>query len=295
MVTVGVALPQFVAGPSDLDDIRAYVARADELRLHSVWTLEQPVDRFDVLDPLVAMTVAATVPGRLGLGVAVLLAAARNPLLLARQLASIQHLSRGRVVAGLGVGEFAGVYDAAGIPFASRDARMDEVVSLLRMLFAEDEVTFAGRFLNYYGPGVRPRTEPVPLWFGAKGPRSLRRAALRGDGWIGAGSSSVDDFANHVTALRGMNRALPIAKRVYLHVSDKRAEARKKLHDFFSSFYANPDLADSVGVGGDADFCAARLREVVDAGAGLLILNSTCDWSTQLELIVDEVIPRIRR
>jgi probable F420-dependent oxidoreductase len=140
------------------------------------------------LEALVALTYMAAVTTRVRLGAAVIVLPQRQPVLLAKQLTSIDVLSGGRLTVGVGVGYVEAELRALGASLADRGARTDEYLAAMRVLWEEPTPTFEGRYLSFAGVLQRPR--PVqrpypPIVIGGHSPAALRRAVERGDGWFG--------------------------------------------------------------------------------------------------------------
>jgi probable F420-dependent oxidoreductase len=293
-VTLGVAIPQtFPGGPVDTRRIREFLRRAEELDFHSAWVVEQILGTLSSLEPVQLLTYAAALTERLRLGSAVLLTALRSPVHVAKSLATLDQLSHGRLIVGVGLGGNARVYPAFGLGAERRAARFAEGLRVMKRLWTEPRVTMAGEFYRLDNVSMAPRpvqTPHPPLWFGGHHPNALRRAVELGDGFIGAGSASTAAFATHVEALRaslaeaGRDAAsFPIGKRVYVAIDRDRARAGKRLAEWFDAFYGRPALAEEVSVWGDADACAEGLRAVIAAGAGFLLLNPVFDELEHLE------------
>ncbi|HTO10108.1 MAG TPA: LLM class flavin-dependent oxidoreductase [Candidatus Binatia bacterium] len=309
-VTLGVAIPQtFPAGPIDTRRIREFLQRAEALGFESAWVVEQVLGSASSLESVSTLAWAAAVTERLRLGSAVLLTALRSPVHLAKALATIDQLSHGRLIVGVGLGGNPRVYPAYGLPAARRAARFAEGLRLMKRLWTEPRVTLAGEFFRLENASMEPkpaqRPHP-PLWFGGHHPRALRRAVELGDGFIGAGAVSTATFAEEMTALRAIlaeaGRApssssppasFPVGKRVYVALDRDRARAGKRLAEWFGAFYGRPELAEQVSVWGDADACVEGLRAVVAAGAGFLMLNPVFDELDQLERFAADVAPRL--
>jgi alkanesulfonate monooxygenase SsuD/methylene tetrahydromethanopterin reductase-like flavin-dependent oxidoreductase (luciferase family) len=140
-----------------------------------------------------------------------------------------------------------------------------------------------------------------PVWFGGSHPAALRRAVRHGDGFFGAGSVTTAQFAAHVQTVReelaaqGRDSAgFPVARRVYIAVDDaERARdgitaALNRIYGFFGRADLTP-----VSVWGPPDACARGLREVADAGAGMILLNPLFDEAAQMERLAAEVVPQL--
>jgi probable F420-dependent oxidoreductase len=293
-----ISLPQFVEG----DDVAAAIARAagraEELGFTGLWTLdsgvEPPLAHKPVLDGLHALTFAAAASTRAKLGIAVIVLPRRNPVLLAKELATIDRLCGGRLIAGVGLGRGGDeLTSALGLPGDRPVRRLREGVEVMRALWSGPDASYAGELFAFAGVTLEPRPlqQPgPPIWFGARARPALRRAARLGDGWIGAGSSSSGDFVEQSKILdeelaEAGRDGFPKAKRVYIAVEDAAAVAFERLSAVLDPMYAAPGLTERVAVFGPPEHCAERLRELAAAGAGELLLNPLYDHPRQLEAL----------
>jgi probable F420-dependent oxidoreductase len=179
-------------GPSSTGPILLGCARAaDAAGLDAIWVNEHlaipPLDEDDgtggrFLDPLATLAFLASATRRVGLGTAVLLLPYRPPLPTAKWVASVQELSGGRLLLGVGVGWMQQEFRALGVEYGRRGALADESLAFLQRCFASDEVEAHGqRFL------FRPRPPRPPIYVGGAPGPALERAARYGDGWIASG------------------------------------------------------------------------------------------------------------
>jgi probable F420-dependent oxidoreductase len=302
----GISIPQTVGdGAFDPGAFRDYLTRAEQLGFESAWTLEQIIGSVPQLEPLAALTYAAACTERIRLGCAVLVTPLHNPVHLAKRLSTLDQLSRGRLDIGVGTGGPHRMFAAFEVDPDTYVARFTEGLRLMKALWTQPRVTVAGRFWQLDGAAMEPKPyqKPYPpIWFGAGAPASLRRAARLGDGYLGAGSATTEQFAGYVRLIRAALAELgrdpdtfPIAKRVYVAVDDDPARARQRMSDALDRYYGYSGRAGlvSVAVTGPPDECVAGLREVVAAGAGTILLNPLFDDAAQLERLAAEVIPRI--
>jgi probable F420-dependent oxidoreductase len=303
-VRLAVGIPQaWTTGSIDRAGLRRFLERAEALGLESAWVVEQVLGSIPSLEPVECLTWAAALTERIRLGTAVLLTPLRSPVHLAKSLATLDQLSGGRLDVGIGLGGNTKVYPAYGIAAARRVARFNEGLRLMQALWTEPRVTFAGEFWQLENAAMEPK--PVqrphpPLWLGGHHPDALRRAVGWAAGFMGAGSASTATFAREVELLRGFlaearrdPATMDVGKRVYVAVDRDRERAGRRLAEYFGSFYGRPQLAAEVSVWGSVDQCVAGLREVVDAGARLLMLNPVFDELEQLETLVGDVVPRL--
>ena len=302
----GIGAPQVHTHlPVDLEEIRRYIERAEALGFHSLWVQEQAGLRAaaGALEGVSMLSYAAALTRRIRLGSAVFLINLRNPIQLAKSLASLDQLSQGRLIVGVGLGGVTRLYEAYGLSPEHRVSRFVEALTLMKKLWTEENFTFEGKFWQIEKASLLPRPfqKPhPPVWFGANSPAALKRAVKHGSGFIGAGSSSSGDFKSKVqTVLSALAEAkkdsadFMIGKRVYLAVDRDRERAAKRLREWFGLFYGQADLADRVAVWGSAEECVERLREIVAAGARLLLLNPVFDMMEQMEVLASEVVPRV--
>ncbi len=303
-IDLAVSIPQTFPGRApDPDFIRRYLARAEALGFHSAWVVEQVVGSIPSLEPIELMTWAAATTSRIRLGSAVLLTALRDPVHTAKSLTTLDHLSGGRLMVGVGLGGQPAVYPAYGLKPDRRAARFAEGIRVMKRLWTEPRVTFEGEFFTLKNLPQEPK--PVqkphpPLWFGAHHPNALKRAVELGDGFMGAGSLSTAKFADEVKLLRRLlaeakrdPAAFPVAKRVYIAVDRDKARAGKRLGEWFGAFYGKAQMAEEVSVWGPPGECVEALKQVVAAGAGLLMLNPVFDELEQLELFASEIGPKL--
>jgi probable F420-dependent oxidoreductase len=142
----------------------------------------------DWLDPLLALSFAAAVTTTIGLATGVLLLPEHNPVVAAKQAATLDVLSAGRFTLGLGIGWSAEEFAALGIPFARRAQRTAEYVAAMRTLWADDPASFTGEFAQFNSVRVNPkpvRGNRIPIVLGGNSDASLARVATWGDGWYG--------------------------------------------------------------------------------------------------------------
>lgn len=205
-------------------DMARVAARAESLGFESVWIPEHlvfpteirsrypyspsgvPPIRVDVphLDPLVTLTHLAAATRTIRLGTNVFIMPLRHPLVTARLAVSVDHFSGGRLTLGIGAGWMREEFDAAGIDFDTRGARMRECVRAVRTLWTEPTPSFHGRFFSFGPVKFEPKplqTPHVPIVFGGESGIALKRAAALGDGWYGVGHTP-ESAATQVARLR---------------------------------------------------------------------------------------------
>ena len=302
-VELGVAIPQtLLAGSFDVRKVREFLARAEALGFQSAWVVEQILGSIQSLEPVTLLTYAAACTERLRLGSAVLLTALRSPVHLAKSLATLDHLSGGRLTVGVGLGGNPRIYPAFGLSATRRAERFAEGLRLVKRLWTEERVTFEGEFFRLQNTSMQPpplQKPHPPLWFGGHHPNALRRAVELGDGFIGAGSVSTAAFLDEVKLLRSTLKdagrdpaTFALGKRVYIAIDRDRTRAGRRLAEWFGAFYGKPERAAEVSVWGEPRECVDRLSALVAAGAGFLMLNPVFDELEHLEQFASQIAPK---
>lgn len=205
------------------DSMERVLTTAEQAGFESIWTGEHVV----VIDPQVApspvspeatfidtiasLAFAAAKTDRIKIGSGILLLAQRNPVVVAKELASIDVLSKGRLLVGVGVGYVEGEFEALGIPYAERGRRTTEHIDVLRTIWTEEKPAFEGEFSSFSGIQVRPRpvqTPHPPIHVGGMSAPGLRRAVSQGDGWYGF-FLDVDGTAATLKSLEETAKSVP--------------------------------------------------------------------------------------
>jgi probable F420-dependent oxidoreductase len=300
-----IAIPQFYRdGEFDADLFRAYFTRVEELGFDSAWAQEGVLGPGAQLAPLEVMTYAAACTRRIRIGCVVFVSTLHSPVHLAKSLSTLDQLSGGRLEVGIGTGGKARPFAAFGMTPDRYVARFTEGLAVMKALWTEQTVTFDGEFLQLSKAAMEPKPAQKPhppIWFGANGAPALQRAARLADGFFGAGSTTTARFAEQVPvvrqALAAAGRdyaAFPIAKRVYIAVSDDTARARERMNAALESIYGRriPDI-EAAAVVGSAEDCATEVRAIAAAGAGLVLFTTVFDQAEQAERLAAEVIPRV--
>lgn len=160
------------------------------------------------LDPLVGLSFAAAATSTIRVATGVLLLPEHNPIVVAKQAASLDVLSGGRLTLGVGVGWSREEFDALGVPFARRTARTEEYVAAMRALWREDVASFTGDFVRFDSIRVNPKPcgASIPIIFGGNSDAALRRAATLGDGWYGFNLDGVPEVADRLAFLAAQDR-----------------------------------------------------------------------------------------
>ena len=307
-VRFSISIHQLDSVGFDAAGVRSYLARAEELGFEGGWVLEQTVGQAPLLAPLELLAYAAACTERLRLGVAVLVSSLHDPLQLASAITAVDRLSHGRLDVGVAPGGGSRQFPAFGVDKATFISNFIEGLELMKAAWSDEpKVTFHGRFRQVDDLPIQPK--PVqrphpPIWFGGQAPKALARAVRHGDSFLGAGSSTTAKFAEAVKTVRHElaeqhkdPARFSIGKRVYLMIDDDPARARERVLAGLHRIYGAMPGIDAVPVCGTADDVAAGLRDVIDAGAEMILLNpvglDVGEDREQMERLAAEVVPQL--
>jgi probable F420-dependent oxidoreductase len=305
-VSCGIEAPQvFLDAAVDVQHIRKFVVRAEELGYDSLWLQERILSDFSMLEPVALLSYIAAVTQRIGLGVSVILLTLRNPFQLAKSFATLDCMSHGRALMGVGLGggQLGSHEEILGYTREKRVRRFTEAIEIMELLWTRPSASFHGSFWRFDGVPMEPKPvqKPhVPLWFGGHHENALRRAVKYGNGWMGAGSSSVSTFVDEASRIRGFlaeakrdPSTFGIAKRVYLAVDENKARAEARIREWFSRRYRNADLGPKVCIWGSAGECAEKIRAIAAAGAQRIVFNPMFDEMEHLEICARDIMPHL--
>jgi probable F420-dependent oxidoreductase len=302
----GIELPQvFFDGPVDMDHVRKFAARAETLGYDSLWLQERIVGDFPMLEPVTLLSYVAAITAKLKLGTSVILLPLRNPLQLAKAYSTLDVMSNGRAIMGVGLGggHLGSHEDLFGYTREGRVTRFTEAVQIMKLLWTEPKANFQGRYWNFKDVSMEPKPmqQPrLPIIFGGHHENALRRAVKYADGWMGAGSSSSGSFIRESARLRDMladakrNPAtFHFAKRVYLAVDSDKARAERRIREWFGKRYKNADLGPKVSIWGGAAECTEKIQEIVNGGAQQIVFNPLFDEMEHLDICAKEIMPHL--
>ena len=304
----GLVIPSAVDGVAPgASELRDVVAFAEREALDALWVADHLLWRTPVLDPMVALAALSMLTTRVCLGTAVLQLPLRRPLGVAKGIASISHLSRGRVVLGIGVGgDFRPEWDAAGVDPSERGKRCDEAIDTLRLLWRG----FEGRGRYFDSPGLPilpPPHELVPIWIGGRGAAAVRRAA-RCDGalplWVSPErvSRMRAEIADLRYSMAGFTFGIQLFVRVGRSVELARAEALRSLGNELGADASFLTRYLYLAVGSPAYLAVGSPAHVIESVQAYIAAGAEhvsfylvgTDWWDQAHALADDVLPGLR-
>ena len=323
----GLRIPSFALGPktAGLQEMGSYLRRAEDLGFECAVSIDHllltpPAYACTWLEPLSLLSALAGVTRTIKLGTMVLVLPLRNPVYFAKEWATLDVLSGGRTILGIGVGWHEEEFALMGVPYRERGPRMNEAIEAVTALWAGDDVTYEGRFHRFRNLTIDPKpvqTPHPPIWIGGGTQPSekvygqtvtnidpvLRRIAKYADTWVPHSSATPEmvksDWEKVQRFARELGRDPRRIGRVYsnfIWVLDKGEKPESAIPHF--SVYSGMDLEywRTYYLLGTAEELAQRISDRIAAlgGVDTIVLNPL-DWGDrQLDLIAHEVLPRVR-
>jgi len=307
-IKFGIAVGAYSAGVPSGRELADFAQTAEAVGFDSVQVGDHIQWHAPIIESTVLLATFAAVTTRIRIASDVIILPLRDPVLIAKTVASLDVLSGGRMIFGVGVGgDHPGEYAAMRVPLAERGARANESLEIVRGLWANERFSYAGRHYTVQDVGIAPRPlQPsLPIWVGGTSDAALRRAARHGDGWICAFASE-RKFARLVEALCGFLAAekrpvdgFTFGTFLFANVSPDPARALAEGAEYVRRVYHLDGAAimERFGAAGPVEHCVERVRAQVDAGAQYIVLSPVCgyrDWPRQLEAF-GEVITLVGR
>ena len=159
----GIAIPQvFTSDPLDLELIRTFVKQAEDTGYESLWVQEKIIGEADSLEPINLLSYVSAISQKIKLGTAVIIATTRNPILLAKELSTLDCLSEGRLIVGIALGGRPDTYSILGGPLEKRVRHFNEFIDILKVLWTEQDANFNGEFWEFKNLSMSPRPLQKP-------------------------------------------------------------------------------------------------------------------------------------
>jgi len=282
---------------------------AERIGYDSVWVGDSITSK-PRLEPLTVMAALAARTHSVKIGTAVMLNALRHPVHLAHSIATIDNISDGRIILGLGAGRsnnqmFVDEHAVVGVPIEERAGRMEESIDAMRMLWSQDDVSSPGGYYPLEGVSLEPRPvqEQVPIWISSNWvQRGLGRVAAQGDGWI-TNVPSTDLFTQcwdkiQEKAKEGDHDISGLKRCLYISVNlNDEDEALAEGDNFMRSYYSVPyDVISKqlLCVFGPAQKCIDTIKRYRDAGVDYFIVRfASPNQMEQLDKFTESVVPAL--
>lgn len=298
--------------PPDLEEFWASAIEAEEAGFDHIWVGDSP--RLSSLDRahaecLAIMAALAVKTRKIRIGTVPLIAALRNPVLLAHALATVDVISSGRVLIGVSVApqyqHAEREFQACGVPFHQRAGRLNESIQVMRRLWTEESLAFKGNYFCFDEIGIQPKPmqRPIPIWVAAGDNESaLRRVARLGDGWFTV-ARTPDEFLNRrrkIDCYAGeYGRTGKIARSALFatfHLSANGEKAREEGWQYAERYFHQPrsKLGHLSPFFATPEECARTLQEYVGHGLTAVVARIVSpEPAGQIRLLLEEVRPRL--
>lgn len=300
-VRIGIGMGAWPFPSISTGSVLDMIQRWEALDIDSLWLSDHITAADNTMEPVVFMSFVASRMRNMMLGTSVLVLPVRNPVVLAKELATLDLLSGGRLLPAMGLGPAVSMdFAATGIRKEERGRRTDEAIRLMRRLWTEDDVTFEGEFYSVSNLTLTPkphRPEGPPMWIGGRTDAALRRVARVGDGWLVSGATSTD-VAEGIKSIRRYaseeGRHIPEDHYgVYLPFlfADDHEEGLERARPYIHLRKDAP-AAEFCAVG-SAELIRSRVQEYMAGGATKFVMRPACfgdEWHRQVELLAREVI-----
>lgn len=279
--------------------------RIEKLGFDSIFVGDHVSFHVPILDSLTLLTYAAAATERVSLGTAVYLLPLRHPTLTAKVTSTLDFLSGGRLVLGVGVGgEFPPEFDATGVPVAERGPRTDEAIEVLRRLWTEKGVVHKGRHFSFGPVSIDPKPKQAggpPIWVGGRKGPSFRRAGQLGDGYI-SHMASPDQIRDNLTQMqqhaeKAGREETPFATAslLFTALDPSYESALDRAATFLERLYARPfrDAAARYTLLGRPEDCLAQMRRFADAGTRHFLLSPLGEPSEFIDQVAADILPAL--
>lgn len=326
---LGVFLPSYLLPGNDAqhgDQIRRFAVRAEELGFESLWITDHLLTarrfyRVSWTEPLITLAHVAAVTSRIRLGTSVLVLPTHTPPVLAKEIATLQHLSGGRYIYGVGTGWYPAEFESTGGTMKQRGTRTDEVLEASMQLLKGPEQTFHGRYYDFDNITVEPLTHVPPVWVAGgrqyaheaspdqpkMAPNVLRRIC-RWNGWIARPTSPPDQIALDLEeidaelAVQGTSRAerqFTVAHENFSWLTEKtnREAAVAEQQEYMLAVVSDErpwDYIEAVYLTGTIDEIQRRIQDRISVGIEHLFLHTMTPDLAQLELFAKHVLEPFR-
>jgi alkanesulfonate monooxygenase len=324
----GVFLPSYIwegDGQERVAGLLDFAREVERLGFDSIFITDHVIAAkhfYDVswLDSLTTLTFVAAVTERVRLGTSILIAPLRHPVILAKQIATLEYLSRDRYIVGAGVGWYEPEFEAVGTHKSERGARTDEVLDILTGLLTQERFSYDGRFYRIQDVSIDPRPAHMPpIWIGGgsqlvsdKSPepprfaKSVMARVARSQGWIPRPTSPPEQIASDWAQLQGYLREqgrdpadITVMHENFVHFVDSadRERALREQHAAYKRVMSEArgdDYLESVYLFGTPDEIVAKLQARVDAGVEYFVLHTMTPDPRQLETWLRRIVPNVR-
>ncbi len=300
-VRIGIAVGQWPVKNTETDAIFDLVDYFEALDVDSLWVSDRLVSSGLILEPITFLSYIAGRLRKMKLGTSALVLPTRNPIVLAKELATLDFLSRGRLFPAIGLGgDESKDLQAVGVSKRERAGRADEMIILMRRLWTEENVTFQGKFFSVEDVTITPRPwqkNGLPIWIGGRSEAALRRTGRLGDGWL-VSSVSPTEVEAGIRSIRAYaaeaRRSVPDDHYGVLMPFYFASSGAEAFEIAARSVRPRPDMpVGEFTAFGTPDEVRGKVQAYIAAGATKFIMRPCGpfeNWREQVRLLAQEVI-----
>ncbi len=304
-IRIGISLGDGASDAGSPESILSFIDACERWDIDSIWVSDRIVAPRPTLDPIIFMSFLASRMRNMKFGTSALVLPTRQPVVLAKQLATLDFLCRGRLLLVVGLGaEDSGDFAAAGVRKEERGKRADEAILLMKRLWTEEKVNFEGQFYRARNMTLLPRPyqkEGIPLWVGGRSKAALSRVGRLADGWLTSNSSpaevgaGIEAIKRHAAvagrAIPGDHYGVLVPFFIAKSFDDALAAASPTIRrredippDEFSAFGTSQQVRE-------------KIQAYMDVGVTKFVMRPAgpkTSLQSQVEILAKEVIPQIQ-
>jgi probable F420-dependent oxidoreductase len=308
---IGVSLSgSFPQGVPAIAAMMDNVRRIERLGFDAIWSGDHIIMHSPIMDVMTVLASFAAITERVKIGTAVYLMPLRHPVATAKQVASLDLLSGGRFIFGIGVGgEIVREFEAVGVPVPERGRRTDEGLEILTRVLSQEHVTYEGRYYQLHDVTLEPRPQQQPyppIWVGGRSDAAIRRAARYASGWLGylVSSNRLQEAVHKLQEMAPTYGRQPAdiqgGMLLFTTIARDYETARQMANTNLSRRYNQPfeHLVERYCALGTPEQCLEKIQAYIDAGMANLVCSFTCpadQVTEQIEWYAADILPRLRQ
>jgi probable F420-dependent oxidoreductase len=306
-VRIGYMPGAFPTGKEGVQFFRGLVEVGDKYGYDSIWLSDRVVGERASVEPMVALSMVAAYSDKLKFGTSVLQLPIRSPVVLAKEMATLDYLSNGRLLPAIGLGqEDPREYEACGVSKEDRGRRSDEAMVVIRRLWQEDNVTHEGQFYTLHDVTVNPKPVQVPflpIWIGGRSTAAQKRVGRTGDGWL-VSSATAREVQEGITVI--FDTAAEFGREIEedhmgalisYYIAPTHEEAAQVAETYTTRPRPDAHFTEYSALG-TPEQVKETIHNYLEAGASKFVVRPMCPPQQaleQLELFGNEVLPQFHK
>jgi probable F420-dependent oxidoreductase len=304
-VRIGISLGDTISDAKASDEVLEFIDQCESWDIDSIWVSDRIIAPKITLDPIVFMSYMASRLRNMKFGTSALVLPTRQPVVLAKQLATLDFLCKGRLLLVVGLGaDDSRDFEASGVRKEERGKRADEAIVLMKKLWTEENVSFEGKFYSVHDMTLLPRPYQkggIPLWVGGRSKAALRRTGQLADGWL-TSNSTPEEVGAGIATIRAFaaaaGREIPedhYGVLVPFFFANSAAEAWSLAG---STIRLRPEVsAQEFSALGTPEDVRRKIQEYINVGVTKFVMRPSGPKESlpaQVKLLADEVIPALQ-